>query len=143
MSEKESPPGSKTYAIGDVGPGARVAQGENISWVEGVQALPEGEAIARMFKELLSQIAADKSLDEETREISAVKVQAVAEGLAKAQEDPSSLRRSLREAKAWFGASATWVGERIGHILKSEAVQKTVATLAETGIEMAVKGYLG
>jgi hypothetical protein len=143
MTEKEDSSGSKTYMMGDVGQGARVAQGENISWVEGMTTLPEGEIIAQMFKELLSQIVEDKSLDEDTREISTVKVQAIAEGFVKAQEDPTSLRRALKEAKAWFGTSATWVGERIGNILKSEAVQKTVSTLAETGIKMAVLGYLG
>lgn len=143
MSEKETPPGSKSYTIGNVGEGARVAQGENISWVEGVNALPEGEAIARMFKELLAQIAEDKSLDDDAREISSGKVQAVAEGLAKAKDDPSSLRKALIEAKAWFSTSATWVGEKIGGILKSEAVQKTIGTLAETGLNVAVKSYFG
>jgi len=35
----------RSYTMGDVGAGARVAQGENISWVEGIAALPNGESL--------------------------------------------------------------------------------------------------
>ena len=38
-----------SYYIRDVGAGARVAQGENISWVEGVTSLPDGLSLARQF----------------------------------------------------------------------------------------------
>ena len=59
----------RSYQMGDVGAGARVAQGENISWVEGVASLPGGESLAQQFTALLERIAQDASLDEDAREL--------------------------------------------------------------------------
>jgi hypothetical protein len=79
MSEEPKPVAGRSYRIGDVGAGARVAQGENISWVEGVASLPDGESLAQQFTALLERIAQDASLDEDTRALAQDKTKAVAE----------------------------------------------------------------
>jgi hypothetical protein len=117
--------------MGNVGAGARVAQGENISWVEGVASLPDGESLTRQFDALLKRIAADGSLDEDTRALAQDKTKAIAEGIAKVEESPTALRRALLDAKSWFGTSVSWVGSGLGEILKSEAAQKTLGTVTE------------
>jgi len=67
MAEDPKPTAERIYQIGDVGPSARVAQGEHISWIEGMTARPDGESLARQFTELLKRIDQDASLDDDTR----------------------------------------------------------------------------
>src|SRR4051794_7852769 len=110
MPDEPKSAAERSYQMGDVGDGARVAQGENISWVEGVAGLPGGEALTQQFNALLEWIAKDASLDEDTRALAQDKTKAVAEGLAKAQESPGMLRRALVDAKSWFASTASWVG---------------------------------
>src|SRR4051812_11361465 len=114
MSDEPKSVAERSYRIGDVGAGARVAVGENISWVEGVAGLPDGPALAQQFAALLEQIARDTSLDEDTRELARAKIGAVAAGLAAAQDSPGTLRRALLDAKSWFGNAASWVGDALG-----------------------------
>jgi hypothetical protein len=133
----------RSYQIGDVGAGARVAQGENISWVEGVSSLPDGEALKQMFDALLERIAKDSSLDEDTRELARAKTEAIADGLAVAPASPGVLRRSLLDAKSWFSGAASWVGHALGDILKSEAAQKTLGTVTETATKAAIASFIG
>jgi hypothetical protein len=132
----------RSYQMGDVGAGARVAQGENISWVEGVASLPGGESLAQQFTALLERIAQDASLDEDTRELAQDKTKAIAEGLAKAEESPGILRRALLDAKSWFGSAASWVGNALGDILKSEAAQKTIGTVTEASTRATIDSFL-
>jgi hypothetical protein len=145
MSEEKDgkPSGGKSYQIGAVGPFARVAQGENISWIEGVSGLPDGESLAQQFFVLLKQIAENPDMDEDTRALAQAKTEAVAEGLAQAKHSPGTLRRALLDAKSWFSSKATWVGEQIGKILKSEAAQKTIATITEAGLQATIKSFTG
>ena len=142
MSDEPKPVAERSYRMGDIGAGARVAQGENISWVEGVAGLPDGPALAQQFAALLERIAKDTSLDEDTRELAKAKTEAVAEGLAKAQKSPGALRRALLDAKSWFGGAASWVGQALGEILKSEAAQKTIGTVTEAGTKAAISSFL-
>src|SRR5215475_1131521 len=128
MPDEPKPAEERSYQMGNVGSGARVAQGENISWVEGVASLPGGESLTRQFDALLKRIAEDASLDEDTRALAQDKTKAIAEGIAKVQESPTALRRALMDAKSWFGVTASWVGGALGDILKSEAAQKTPRT---------------
>ena len=141
MSDEPKPAPGRSYHIGDVGAGARVAQGENISWVEGITSLPDGDSLTRQFAALLDKIAADTSLDEDTRELAQDKTKAVAEGLAKVQEQPGALRRALLDAKSWFGSAASWVGGALGDILKSEAAQKTLGTVTEAATKAAIASF--
>ena len=120
MSDEPKPVAERSYRIGDVGDGARIAQGENISWVEEVARLPEGQALAQQFEALLERISKDK-----------------------AQESPAAFRRALLDAKSWFGGTVSWVGHALGGILKSEAAQKTVGTVAEAGTRAAIASFLG
>ena len=47
MPDEPKPAPERSYQIGHVGPGAGVAQRENISWIEGVARLPGGESLVR------------------------------------------------------------------------------------------------
>jgi hypothetical protein len=130
------------YHVGNVGAGARVVQGENINWVEGFVGLPGGESLTQQFAALLERIAKDASLDEDTRALAQDKTKAVAEGLAKTQESPGMLRRALIDAKSWFGTTASWVGNALGNILKSEAAQKTIGTVTEAATKAAITSFV-
>jgi hypothetical protein len=142
MSDEPKSAAQSSYHMGNIGAGARVAQGENISWVEGVASLPDGESLTRQFDALLKRITADGSLDEDTRALAQDKTKAVAEGIAKVQESPGMLRRALLDAKSWFGTSASWVGSALGEILKSEAAQKTLRTVTETATKAAIASFV-
>lgn len=143
MPDEPKPAPERSYQIGNVGDSARIAQGENISWVEGVFAgLPDSESLAQQFTTLLERIAKDVSLDEDTREIAQDKTKAVAQGLAKAQESPGMLRRALLDAKSWFGSTASWVSKVLGDILKSEAAQKTIGTVTEATTKAAIDSFV-
>jgi hypothetical protein len=139
----EPKPERRGYQIGNVGAGARIAQGENISWVEGVSGLPDGQALKQQFDTLLERIAKDPSLDEDTRELARAKTEAIAEGLAGAQASPGALRRALLDAKSWFGGAASWVGHELGGILKSEAAQNTLSTVTEAATRAAIASFIG
>jgi hypothetical protein len=142
MADEPKPTAERSYQMGNVGAGARVAQGENISWVEGVAALPGGASLTQQFDALLKRIAKDASLDEDTRALAEDKTKAVAEGLAKAQESPGMLRRALLDAKSWFGSTASWVGDALVDILKSEGAQKTIGTLTEAVTKAAIVSFI-
>ena len=142
MPEEPKPAAGRSYQMGDIGAGARVAQGEHISWVEGVAGLPGGESLAQQFTALLERIAQDASLDEDTRALAQDKTKAVAEGLAKVEQSPGILRRALLDAKSWFGNTASWVGNTLGNILKSEAAQKTIGTVTEATTKAAIDSFV-
>jgi hypothetical protein len=142
MPAEPKPATGRSYQMGNVGPGARVAQGENISWVEGITSLPGGESLAQQFKALLERIAQDDSLDEDARVLAQDKTTAVAEGLAKAQDSPDSLRRALLDAKSWFGNTATWVGKALGDILRSKPAQKALSAVTEGVAKAGVDSFL-
>lgn len=143
MSDEPKPLAERSYRIGDIGTGARVAQGENISWSEGIASLQDGPALAQQFAALLERIAKDTSLDEDNRELAKVKIEAVADGLAKVEEAPGSFRRALLDAKSWFGYTASWVDRALADVLKSEAAQKTIGTMTEAGTKAAIASILG
>ena len=124
-----------------MGAGARVAQGENISWHEGIAALPGGESLAQQFTALLERINQDASLNEDTRTLAQDKTKAVAEGLSKIQEPPSKFRLALFDAKAFFGSTLSWIGGALGDILKSEAAQKTIGTVTEAATRAAIDSF--
>jgi hypothetical protein len=132
----------RSYQIGDVGSGARVAQGEHISWTEGVTDRASAESLTRQFAALQERITQDGSFDEDTRALAQNKTKAVAEGLAKVEESPSLLRRALLDAKSWFGGTASWVGNALSDILKSEAAQKTLHTVTDAATKAAIESFL-
>jgi hypothetical protein len=142
MPDNAKPAAERSYQMGNVGAGARVAQGENISWVEGVASLPSGDSLTRQFDALLKRIADDASLDEDTRVLAQEKTKAIAEGIAKVQESPTALRRALLDAKSWFGVTASWVGGALGDILKSEATQLTLRTVTEPATKAAIASFV-
>jgi hypothetical protein len=52
------------------------------------------------------------------------------------------LRRALLDAKVWFGGVASWVGNALGDILKSEAAQKTIGTVTEATTKAAIESFV-
>jgi hypothetical protein len=140
MSDEPKPAPERSYHIGNVGSGARLQQGENNSWREGVAGLTD--SLTQQFAALLDRIAKDASLDEDTRALAQDKAKAVAEGLAKAQESPGILRRALLDAKAWFGNTTSWVGNALSDILKSDAAQKTIGTVSEAATKATIASFL-
>jgi hypothetical protein len=142
MPDEPKPVAQRSYEMGNVGAGARVAQGENISWVEGVARLPSGESLIGQFDALLERIAKDTSLDADMRALGQEKTKAIAEGIAKVQESPTALRRALLDAKSWFGVTASWVGDALGDILKSEAAQQTLHTVTEAATKTAIASFV-
>lgn len=147
MSEEEkksSSTGGKSYHIGNVGAHAKVQQGEHLTMIEQAFAkTPEGDDLAQQFKALLEKIAEHPELDEDTRDLAMEKTTKVAEGLAKAKESPGTLRRALVDAKGWFSSAANWAWDEMSNILKSEAAQKTLATITEVGAKVAIKSLTG
>jgi glucuronate isomerase len=142
MSDEPKPAPERSYHIGNVGPGAKVQQGENNSWREGVAGLPDGDLLSQQFATLLDRIAKDASLDKDTRALAQDKAKAVAEGLAKAQESPGILRRALLDAKAWFGNTTSWVHNALSDILKSDAAQKTIGTVTEAATKATIASFV-
>src|ERR1700687_5997204 len=102
MADETKPAAELSYQIGNVAAGARVAQGENISWHEGIAALPGGESLTQQFTALLERINQDASLDKDSRILANDKTKADAEGLSKIKESPSIFRLALLDAKAFF-----------------------------------------
>jgi hypothetical protein len=141
MSPNENPKIKQSYIIGDVGAGARVAQGSNISWVEGVSGLPDGEFLATKFSALLERIEQDTSLDQDERFLAQEKTKAIASAIANVGESPATLRLVLKDAKSWFGATATWAGEAIADILRSDAAQKTLGTITEAATKAVISQF--
>jgi hypothetical protein len=142
MSDNPNPTPSDSFWIGNVGAGAHVAQGKNISWVEGLSGLPLGDTLVRQFAELQEKIDNDPGLDDDARALTKLKATAIAEGLAKAKESPNMLRSALMDAKSWFASTASWVGTSIGEILKSEAAQKTIGTVSEAATKATIDSFL-
>jgi hypothetical protein len=143
VPEDQSPVPAKSYQMGNVGAGARVAQGEHITWTEGFSGDPQGEELKRQFAELLARIDQASDLDEDERALAKEKTEAVADGLANAQHEPGRLRRALRDAKGFLSSSASWVWDGLNKILTSEAAQKTIGTITEAGTQAAIKSLTG
>ncbi|HLO18067.1 MAG TPA: hypothetical protein VK206_24765 [Anaerolineales bacterium] len=143
MSDDKSVPGSKSYKIGNVGAGARVAQGENISWVESPSSAPEMQELFKQFNALLEKIATDPNMDDDTKAVTVEKTKAVANSLAKAQEEPNKLKIALMDAKGWLTTTAGWAWDGLNTILKSETAQKAIAGIGEAGVKAAIGALLG
>ncbi len=142
-----SPPGagtSKSYRIGDIGAQARVQVGEHQTMIgDTLAALPDGETLARQFDALVARLEAQPDLDEDTRTLAVEKTEAVAAGLAHAADEPGALRRALVDAKQFLGGVAGWAWNELTDILKSEAAQKTLATVTEASTRAAIKQLTG
>jgi hypothetical protein len=141
MADESKPTAERSYQIGNVGAGARVAQGENISWQESVAALPGGDTLAQQFNALLKRIEQDTSLDEDTRALAQNKTRAVAAGLSEIEQSPGKFRLALVDAKAFFGSTLSWMGKALGDILKSDAAQKTIGTMTEAATKAAIDSF--
>src|SRR5262245_66465698 len=90
----------RTYHIGAVGAGARVQQGERLTWIETqTAALPGGDELARQFTALLKRIADAPGLDDDTRALAQEKTDAIVKGRAEAKQARARLRHAVVDAK--------------------------------------------
>jgi hypothetical protein len=137
--ENQSARASKSYVIGAVGAGARVAQGENIFWTEGVTSHDDAQKLTESFAKLIDRIRSTAGPDEDSRSLSEAKAQAIAEGLAQARAKPGQLRQALVDARAWFRTTATWVWDDLRGILKSEAARKILGTVTEAAAKATIE----
>jgi hypothetical protein len=48
----------------------------------------------------------------------------------------------LLDAKSWFGTTASWVGSALADIMKSDAAQKTLATVTEATAKAAIASFV-
>src|SRR4051794_25301744 len=126
-----------------VGDGARLAQGDHIAWTEGVVGDPAARDLERRFQALLHHIDTVDDFDEDQRVLAKEKINAVAAGLADAQEDPSRLRRALLDMKTFAGSTAAWLRDAVADLLQCDAAQKTLGTVTEAGTRAAIKTFLG
>ena len=142
MSDKPKPVAGRSYDTRNVGARAGVEKGENISRIVGITGPANGPARPKQFAALLERIAKDTSLDGYTCELIKAKFQIAAACLAKVVEPAGALRRALLDTKAWFGGAASWVGQALGDVFKSEAVQKTIDTVTAAGNKAAAASLL-
>ena len=75
-----------------------------------------------------------------SKELATEKTVAVAEGLLAAAEEPGQLKKALLDAKGFLSASASWAWDALAKVMKSEAVQTTLATITEASVQGAIKG---
>jgi hypothetical protein len=129
----------KSYRIGNVGSGARVAQGEHITWTEGFAGNAEAEELKRQFADLLARIDKATDLDEDERALAKDKTEAVADGLANAMLGPDRLRRALRDARGFLTSSASWIWDGLNQILTSEAAQQMITSITDSGTKAAIQ----
>jgi hypothetical protein len=144
MTKKNKEIGS-TFEVKNlqVGDGARVAAGQQITWTEGSPRDSSAADLERQFTNLLEQIEEAEDLDEDQRLLAKEKASAVATGLAKANEEPGLLRRALLDMKNFVATTAGWIGHSVGNILRSEAAQKTISSITEAGTQAAIKAFQG
>lgn len=133
----------KSYRVGDVGDGARVIVGDNNSWVERVDALPGGQQVAREIAALIGNLKADSSLSDDDQELAVEKMQAVASALPEAAQSPDRLRKALRDASQFLGATVAWAWQRLQKILTSDAGRAVLGTIADSAAKAAISGLLG
>src|SRR4051794_39155378 len=106
-----------SYHIGNVGAGARIQQGEYLSWTESTfGGVPGGDELRARFEDLASRLVASPDLDEASTELALEKTQALAEGLEAAPSDPAKLQRSVLDANGWLRGTAAWAWEEIRDI---------------------------
>jgi hypothetical protein len=137
-------PTGKSFRVGDIGSGAHVQVGEHLLNLEiGARGSPESAELTQRFNSLLQRIGTEPNLDPDARELAVAKTKAVAEGLDRAGESPSRLRQSLLDAKAWLSSTASWAWDELSDILKSEAAQKSMATITEASTKAAIRALIG
>lgn len=139
--DTDSPNVSKRYRIGDVGPGARVAQGENITWTEGLATQPGGAVIAAQIAQLLAEINQASDLDDASRTLAAGKTEEVANALADV-DHPSRLHMALLDARSFLGSTVGWAWDKLGGILRSEAAGRIISGISEGATRAAIEALL-
>lgn len=142
MSGDSSQGGGRSYYINTVGAGARVAQGDNISWVEGISALPDGAILASQFRQIIDLIGTDPDLDDDEKELARGKVNAIADALSVVDNNPGSLRLALKDGMPFFSSAASRIGKAIGSLLSSDAAQKTLSTITDAATRAAISNFI-
>jgi len=135
--------GGDNYSIKDIGPNARIQQGKQQNWTEILNTIPNSNTLEKQFKQIISEISKDKMLNRAEKSISLMKTESIAKALANAQRSPEDLHYALIDGNNWFSNKANWVWKKLIAILESEAAQKTIGTITESGIRGAIKTFIG
>ena len=142
MGESQLPEAKESYTIGDIGANTRVQQGKNQTWIEAANTIDESNTLKQQFEKILEEISQDNSLDEVEKCISKEKTEAISKGLENAQNSPKDLQYALIDSKSWFSSKASGVWNKLNDILKSDAAQKTIGTIAESGVKGAIQALI-
>lgn len=142
MSGDSNEGGGRSYYINTVGAGARVAQGDNISWLEAVSTLPDGPTLAGQFTQIIDSIGTDPDLDDDSKELARVKVNAIAQALSVVDNNPGSLRLALKDGMPFFSSAASRIGKAIGSLLSGDAAQRTLSTVTDTATRAAISYFI-
>lgn len=127
-----------SYRIGDVGPGAQVAQGHDIRQTMRLAGV-DADEVRRAFEPVLALIDADEAMDADDKQDARDAVAEVREATLVAGSDPSRLRRSLSRARKLVGSA--WDG--LVQAMTSEPVQKTIGTITEAAARASIQSMLG
>jgi hypothetical protein len=126
------------FHIGDVGAGAQVAQGVNITQTMQTAGVTV-EQLRTVFADVFAAIKADDSMDDDEKQVAAESAEEVLQATAHAGEDPSALKRALSKAKKLLGGA--W--NVLATAMKSDPVQKTLGTITEAALQASIKATLG
>lgn len=143
MSETSDVGAGKHYSIGDVGPGARVVQGDHNTWIESLSSRPGGASVANGLRDLLDRVEADTDLEPDDRELALDKTQSVADALPAVADQPEGLRKALRDAKQFFESKAQWAWDSLRRILASESGRQLLDTVTDVAARVAIMALLG
>jgi hypothetical protein len=135
--------GGDYYTMGNVGSNARIQQGRQQTWTETLNAIPNGDTLREQFEKIIEGISQDNTLDEAEKSISQEKTESIANSLANVQSSPNDLHKALVDGNNWFNSKANWVWGKLSNTLKSEAAQKTIGTITESGVKGAIQALIG
>ncbi len=134
---------SKSYRVGNIGAGARVAMGEHITWVEGLSHYPGGDELTRQLSALMDQIAGDANLPEAERALAMAKTQAVADALPRAQKEPQRLQAALLDAQVFLQSRVSWAWEGLRSALTGETTKGIISGITEATVKGAIEALIG
>ena len=142
--ERAGQPGiSKSYRVGNIGAGARVAMGEHITWVEGLSHYAGGDELSIQLSALLDRIADDANLPDAERALATAKTQAVADALPRAAMEPQRLQAALLDAQVFLQSRVSWAWEGLRSALKGETAKVIISGITEATVKGAIKALLG
>ncbi|WP_265637137.1 hypothetical protein [Acidiphilium sp. PA] len=110
--------------------------------MEAVSTLPDGPTLAGQFTQIIDSIGTDPDLDDDSKELARVKVNAIAQALSVVDNNPGSLRLALKDGMPFFSSAASRIGKAIGSLLSGDAAQRTLSTVTDTATRAAISYFI-